>query len=575
VGGMRRGTALVGLIVALAAAAPERRSPGVLQADGGVQSQSSADAPPPTVSADGPTQQPGGVGIALTGGAATGVVWGLAYLHALHEVTDGAFGRRDDILIASVSGGSLAYLAYVNLPLLRYPPLERNWTTESLTAWRSDDESKWFASGLQALDVSGIGACLRRALSQLVTPPWAEGAAASTAADDADAPICEIYSGLFDGDFLGCMGSVLSTEADTEGDASIWRCVIDYLVTAYGLSLDDVVWGPKQWNLQFTALNGAPFALNSSRPHAASPLTSGAGAASTIAILTLEGRRNGTDVQLVSTPPFRPSGARASGSAIDLAYAVTQTSNILGDYQMLFDYRVAGAGSGGAASADASSLDPIDLLFNDSCSWAQSALAPVLQRGQAIGGTWVGDASAGGAQTTDGGIVEHSGIASLLRSRVGTAVLIIVESENQGSHPAVAPLWGVECPEDWDVCVELGCAWGAGDHAVFSQSMWPTVHAALNDTSGSGLHVFRDVPVLANARLGIEAYTLEKLLIFNNALDDAFISDVLADVDRAALGTFPTGGITLNIPPLQANAYALYASWRAKQNAQELRALFA
>lgn len=105
--------------------------------------------------------------------------------------------------------------------------------------------------------------------------------------------------------------------------------------------------------------------------------------------------------------------------------------------------------------------------------------------------------------------------------------------------------------------------------------MWPTVHAALNDTSGSGLHVFRDVPVLANARLGIEAYTLEKLLIFNNALDDAFISDVLADVDRAALGTFPTGGITLNIPPLQANAYALYASWRAKQNAQELRALFA
>ena len=113
------------------------------------------------------------VGLALSGGGVTACVCTLCLLDAL-----GPLGP--DVVVSTVSGGTLGYLLHVNAPRfknLTYPETGPNATYESLREARANDGEAWFAQivreipdGSRASAARSSGKYSARASASVLTP---------------------------------------------------------------------------------------------------------------------------------------------------------------------------------------------------------------------------------------------------------------------------------------------------------------------------------------------------------------------------------------------------------------------
>jgi hypothetical protein len=125
----------------------------------------------------------------------------------------------------------------------------------------------------------------------------------------------------------------------------------------------------------------------------------------------------------------------------------------------------------------------------------------------------------------DGGFVDSTGIVALLRKGIRRILLCYMNndalrpsSEPQSELASFAYLFGIDLPTD-----TINSLAGPSLLHVFPSELYVPVMANLTD--GSRLFArATSVPVLANAYLGIESYTLDELLIVSNGRSDEFLA---------------------------------------------------
>ena len=175
----------------------------------------------------------------------------------------------------------------------------------------------------------------------------------------------------------------------------------------------------------------------------------------------------------------------------------------------------------------------------------------------------------------DGGFVDSTGIVALLRKGIRRILLCYMNndalrpsSEPQSELASFAYLFGIDLPTD-----TINSLAGPSLLHVFPSELYVPVMANLTD--GSRLFArATSVPVLANAYLGIESYTLDELLIVSNGRSDEFLASfddarVAAAVSDQWPDQMPTGfGV------LEANLLCEYVWWKLARHAGEIKQLF-
>ena len=173
----------------------------------------------------------------------------------------------------------------------------------------------------------------------------------------------------------------------------------------------------------------------------------------------------------------------------------------------------------------------------------------------------------------DGGMVDTTGIAVQLRRKVDRLVVFLGQNNDltTASNATLAYLFGVETATDAQNTLE-----GPGLAQVFPSALYAEVIANLTNARGTATFsaTLRNVSVVANAYLGVEAYTLESVTIVGNqplaAFFDSFADDeVKAHVDPKFPNNFPVGMSTFD-----ANLMCLWSAYRVEKLAPVLSAVW-
>jgi len=173
-----------------------------------------------------------------------------------------------------------------------------------------------------------------------------------------------------------------------------------------------------------------------------------------------------------------------------------------------------------------------------------------------------------GGYAMDGGVVETTGIAALLRTRASTIVAFYNNNDNLNALNATfAFLFGVDGTTD-----NMNSLEGPTVEQVFPSALYPEVIANLTDSTVQRAHLTQ-VSVQANSFLGIEAYTLDHLYILSLQRSDAFLAGfqdkrVEANVADGWPNEFGVGMDTFN-----ANMLCLYSQWKLRHFAAELSSI--
>ena len=96
---------------------------------------------------------------------------------------------------------------------------------------------------------------------------------------------------------------------------------------------------------------------------------------------------------------------------------------------------------------------------------------------------------------------------------------------------------------------------------------------AMMSSNNTGLHVMSNVHVLANPSLGIEAYTIDKLMWLDNTAKDGSAQNFFGGEEVASsLGEagYPYGS-SLSVPTSVAVSMVLNQEWKVRTNADVLQ----
>ena len=190
----------------------------------------------------------------------------------------------------------------------------------------------------------------------------------------------------------------------------------------------------------------------------------------------------------------------------------------------------------GAVLLDQSGFHRPDFVAMSSAFWAASIVEngdqnklfkSILMRANLISG--------GQTYLVDGGMVDTTGIAALLRRR--TARIVSFYNNNDDLADLDSPyayLFGVNTSTD-----TMNSMGGAQATQVFSASLYPCLLANLTGTSVRA-HL-QNVPVLRNEMLGIEPYVLEELLVFSNQRSTSFLEELTdAEIVKRLASQWPS-----------------------------------
>ncbi|KAH8079482.1 hypothetical protein JL720_9223 [Aureococcus anophagefferens] len=445
------------------------------------------------------------VGLALSGGGVTACVCALCLLDAL-----GPLGP--DVVVSTVSGGTLGYLLHVNAPRfknLTYPETGPNATYESLREARANDGEAWFAQIVREIPDGSRSRAPRRGLA-----PARRGRAAA----DARRTEVDMRRAAADARRTEEVANARAASPDKENHAAVgtvygwWEAALDAAaLSAYAVEPWALVAGDRAWTAGAALLDTGAAPISRRRRR------------------TARARLRPVDVAMAATPRASTPGLRGASVTLPADFSLMNAASFVGVL--------------GAAIAERRRA-----LLKDELITLPSA---------------AGD----DAIVLDGGMVDTTGIAALLR-RQATTVVAFYDNNNGGvaAQPAsLAYLFGAAGPTD-----SMNAVAGPDVLAVFDGALWP---AALANLTAGALAALRGVRVAANAYLGVEAYVLDALLVFPLERSPSFLASFADPAVAANVADDWPNAMALSMDPFAANLLCADARWKVGRHRAELAAL--
>ncbi|KAK7242166.1 hypothetical protein SO694_00013047 [Aureococcus anophagefferens] len=454
------------------------------------------------------------VGLALSGGGVTACVCALCLLDAL-----GPLGP--DVVVSTVSGGTLGYLLHVNAPRfknLTYPETGPNATYESLREARANDGEAWFAQIVREIP-DGSRAHAARAARRGRDAPG-EGRAAA----DARRTEVDMRRTAADARRTEEVANARAASPDKENRTAVgtvygwWEAALDAAaLSAYAVEPWALVAGDRAWTAGAALLDtgAAPISRDADGVY-------GAAAA----------RLRPVDVAMAATPRASTPGLRGANVTLPADFSLMNAASFSSAFW---------------AAAIVESGAEYALLKDELITLPSAA----------------GD----DAIVLDGGMVDTTGIAALLRRRA-TTVVAFYDNNNGGvaAQPAsLAYLFGAAGPTD-----SMNAVAGPDVLAVFDGALWP---AALANLTAGTRAALRGVRVAANAYLGVEAYVLDELLVFPLERSPSFLASFADPAVAANVADDWPNAMALSMDPFAANLLCADARWKVGRHRAELAAL--
>lgn len=491
------------------------------------------------------------VGLAFSGGYMNAIIDTTCALSRIDELTGGKL--RDlpstKVAVSTVSGASTSYAVWVNRRQA-VPPLRRNWTVEALREWPANEpipEGSVPFNSFFYLVSDGASEDLRE-LVKLRTVGCAVSGKCDTASMDSGGSEgnttnadtkgkkgsmfkavwnaveeMRLRSGLRDDP--GRLVNVLRRVFRCLPRDSFWSCVTEALLGISGVDHPrQMHGGTKVWWPQFAVVDplGVPYGSQGFPDPSLANHTAGAavqhvpGEAATIVTFsdafTPDGRMTGGpmrgSVQTVDSDVFR--SLVFSSDAVSYAAPLLQT-------------RLSQGGLPEAADGMETRSCPLGtiekLLGPYDCLGAARLRDAYFQRTSLVG-TWADSTTSSLALATDGGFLDQTGLLALVAARARKIVFFWLSGQPFVRKPRLSFLFGEPFQDPYS-CDSPFLATGPEFMQIFDRSAWPGVLDGLSRTDGTGAVVLHNVSVLANPNLGIEAYTVDKLVIFTNLGVDA------------------------------------------------------
>ena len=475
------------------------------------------------------------LGVAFSGGGITALLCAACISNTLEDLFPGEFFTPTSPTVSTISGGSVGYMLWVNSPQfhnLTYPSSNLSALTydELNTESKGPDGNVWFGS----------------AINYIPHIPSTTAATAFRAAAAATFVVSASTSSA-----LGLRASSSSSSSSSPG-SGWWEDALDTLGwLGYGVSSSKIDGGGRPFHSGFTLLrkSACPMKLDKKTGEFASAATS---------LLPAEVDMNSHEVTAPRNVSVAGDFTTMDGATVSSNFAstgVVQSSIMYYTLQwILSEAQVQGAPP---------SLDGAATAKDDGSKHSSSSSS-------------TSDASSGETfYMMDGGLVDTTGIAGLLRRKADSVVAFY--SINSGSlltlDSPFSRLFGV-VTDKFDAQNDLS---GAALLQVFSSDLFVDVKANLTNTSVEGsnqLARLSNVQVLDNEYLGIEAYVLKTLVIIAHEYSEPFVAELAAadpeipkHIDRSR---WPNN-IPVSMSTFEANMLCVYSGWRVRQHEQTLR----
>lgn len=433
----------------------------------------------------------------------------------------------ENITFATVSGGSLGYMAVTSLQLA-YPSLsDAPYTSDALEGWESKSNAHVaFDLPAKALDFSGILVCIMDIIL-----------------DHEPSPGCKAYAGL--SSILPCLGSAIRFSVQRP----VWYCAIQYLIESAGASISDMKAGPSPWHIEYTVFDKAVVPISSAGPQPNPALLKDRISVSTMFV------RDGTEPTFTDSSNFRAKGTHGFDPLhplqIELSDAITYSTSFFS----------------------------IDTMFKgkdgERCSFTGDQVVDrILDANYQVNGHLSLSSFLRGV-ATDGGAADLMGLIPLLRQKMRNILTFYVMPMRVDYSP-LPNLFGVNAT-NISAMLPFDCKGSVLDMIgttvqVFPSSLWAETSAQMNSLHNTGVTILRDVDVVANPAIGVEAYHIDHLMIVDNQRKTAFERSVLAgaDIDSLVAQGYPLGG-AFNVPKPVGVAMSLLTQWKLEQNIDTIR----
>jgi len=506
------------------------------------------------------------VGIGLSGGGLVGIIQHTCMLDALDKFSPSLTDAGANLAFSGISAGAMAQNIYTNSPKLWVPQVDgaEDLTLADLSEMQVPTGRRGLNNAGRLFDITQIGACV----SCLFRRAPQGGEALKSATFE-----CEWCQSFGDG-FLKCMG---------DGDP-FWDCFTTLFANYYGYDVSKSTAGPWSVIIGVGLLNqpesqsadfdggGAPeaatpgFIDNSAMVFTHVPPNKGYGS-----VEVSNGNFNmlGQGVRTLG-PLFRTTSYNA-----ELLSAVSVSSSFLGMTYYFND-----------ANGDTCQSELDSLIGLETGTTASLALQTYYLSQMRLIGSWKEGPLASLFQTlrqrtgiiTDGGAVDNLGAFGLLRQRIPTIVLLMNGANPYNRLASPGYLFG---QNRW-FAADAPCYasfWNRLPNntlQVFDKSLWPQVDAALRNSSGTNSIKLTNVEVKANPYIGIQAYTLDTLLIIGTEVLDSFKTR-MTNWDTIApnlVEGWPSVGAS-TLPELDVTTMCLHAQHKIQMNAAELQPILA
>ena len=170
----------------------------------------------------------------------------------------------------------------------------------------------------------------------------------------------------------------------------------------------------------------------------------------------------------------------------------------------------------------------------------------------------------------DAGVVDSTGITSLLRDKVDSIILFFNDNNDlREMNASFAYLFGI----DTSKTNSMNALAGPKNSQVFDSDLYESF--ILNLTQDPVRAHLRNVKVIANAYYGIESYELKDLFVLSNQYSLSFLNSFADSEDlKSALSSKFPNKFSVGMSTLDANMLCLFNQWKVREYGVEIANLF-
>ena len=174
------------------------------------------------------------------------------------------------------------------------------------------------------------------------------------------------------------------------------------------------------------------------------------------------------------------------------------------------------------------------------------------------------------AYAMDAGVVDSTGMTTLLRNQVDSIVLFFNDNNDiREMNASFAYLFGI----DTSKTNSMNALPGPKNSQVFDSNLYESFMSNL--TQDPVRAHLRNVSVMRNEYFGIEAYELKDLYVLSNQYSDSFLNSFLdSDKVKSALNSKFPNKFSVGMETYDAQMLCLFNQWKIKEYGDEIMALF-